>query len=256
MTGNVLITGASGRIGSLLMRSLPVHGWSVRGCDVNAAPDVVTADITSLADMMRAAEGCGAIIHLAGTPNAKPGWAAVTHLNIHGTRTVLEAARRCGVAQVIFASSIHAVGALAADSPLGPDLPPAPSGIYGVSKLAGEALLRLYAAKFGLSCTAVRICSFRPEPQDARELKTWLGHADTVHLFDRCLNARTSGYRMVWGVSANSRLSIHDPVADEIDYRPTQNAEDHVGRLPNPNDTLWRGLGGPVFDDAEVDWLD
>jgi len=132
-TSAVLVTGASGRIGSLLMRGLANLGWTMKGCDVVAGPNVMAADITDLAAVSMAARGCRSIIHLAGTPNAKPGWETINRLNIHGTRTVLEAARREGVTQVIYASSIHTVGALPSGTPLGPDLPSAPSGIYGAS---------------------------------------------------------------------------------------------------------------------------
>jgi len=261
MNATVLITGANGRIGSLLMCGLADLGWSTQGCDVAAGTNVVAADITDLAALSLAARGCRSIIHLAATPNAKPGWETVNRLNIHGTRTVLEAARREGVAQVIFASSIHTVGALPAHTSLGPDLPPAPSGIYGASKLAGEALMQVYALKGQLSCISVRLCSFRPAPEDARELKTWLGHQDAIHLFDRCLHEPALGYQMIWGVSNNTRLSIYDPIADLIGYRPSQDAEGflpslaHQDRL-NATSRPWTMLGGPVAEDPDVDFGD
>lgn len=220
MTPIVAITGAAGRIGRLLCQRLSNLGHPVRALDIvddpGDLPEYRRADIRDLSRMEEVLTGARAVIHLAATPNAAPGWAKVMELNIAGTRNVLEAARRQGVRRVVFASSIHTVGALPADTPLTPDLAPRPSGIYGASKIAGEALCDVYAAKGGLRCFSARVCSFRPEPQDARELTTWLGREDCIHLFDRCVMADLAGHHWLWGVSANTRLAIDDPVARDI----------------------------------------
>ena len=255
VAGRVLITGAAGRIGALLMQHLPKLGWQTDGCDIKPGPGVMVADITDRDEMGAVMKGAEAVIHLAGTPNAKPGWVAVNRLNIHGTRTVLEAARRGGIRRIIFASSIHTVGGHPAGTPFGPDLSPRPSGIYGVSKIAGEALLQVYAAKTGLSCLAVRICSFRPRPANRRELTTWLAPEDCVHLFDRCLAARIEGYAMVWGVSANTGLEIDDPAAQTIGYCPQHDAgvfkREIDARSGDGRDKQWKRMGGPVADDED-----
>jgi len=108
---------------------------------------------------------------------------------------------------------------------------------------------------------SVRLCSFRPAPEDARELKTWLGHQDTIHLFDRCLHALTPDYQMIWGVSANARISVNDPTAERIGYRPSQNAENFAPDLTKDAGGAvvsdpWEMLGGPVADDPDVDFRD
>lgn len=260
MTDRVLITGAAGRIGSLLMRELPAFGYQVRGVDRTAADGVIEADITDLAAMTKAAEGCTSVVHLAGTPNANPGWSAVNDLNIHGTRTVLEAARLAGAEQVIYASSIHTVGALPFDTPFAPDLPSIPSGIYGVSKIAGEALCQVYAAKAALQTTSIRICSFRPEPGNIRELRTWISYSDTVHLVERCLHERTPGYRMVWGLSNNTRAQVDDPTARDIGYTPQHDAEAYTlangGTIDGSLPEEWSLMGGPVADATAPDFSD
>jgi len=245
MPEDVLITGAAGRMGRLLMTRLPLLGWRVRGCDVTPGPGIIEADITDLAAMEQVCAGARAVIHLAATPNAKPGWEAVDRLNIHGTRTVLEAARRCDVGQFLFASSIHTVGGHPSDAALTPDLPTNPSGIYGVSKIAGEALLQVYAAHGGMACMSLRICSFRLRPETSRELKTWLSHDDCVTLFDRCLATPLAGFHMAWGVSSNSGLAVDDRTAARIGYRPVDNAADHASAI-EPANRGWPFLGGPV----------
>ena len=61
---------------------------------------------------------------------------------------------------------------------------PRPDTRYGVSKVFGEALGRLYADKYGLSVACLRIGTFRTpdRPADARQLLTWISHRDMVQL--------------------------------------------------------------------------
>lgn len=238
----VLITGAAGRIGSLLAARLPALGWQVTGCDV--AGDWHQGDICDLASMARLCAGQDVVMHLAGAPNAAKGWDDVSRLNVEGTRCVLEAARRAAVRRVVHASSIHVVGALPWGTPFGPDLPLSPSGLYGATKIAGEALCRTYAL-MGLATTAVRICSFRAAPQDAREQVTWLGHDDCVRLFDRAGRDDARGHRMIWGVSRNPAAAVDDPTARDIGYV----AKDDPAEYPAPEDRrVWATLGGPVTE--------
>lgn len=157
--------------------------------------------------------------------DGEPDWEAVRRLNVDGHQSMLQAALAAGVKRFVFASSIHTIGAMPVDTQFAPTLPPAPSGIYGARKIAGEALLYAYTLARTMSGISVRICTYCEKPRNARELKTWLSYRDAAHLFDRGLRAPFDGYRMVWGVSSNSRLKNEDPTAAEIGYRPHDNAE-------------------------------
>src|SRR4051812_50078887 len=72
MSGPVLVTGAAGRIGTVLRGGLPERGWAVRCLDVVPVVDVrpgeehLVADATDLGAMLEAAEGASAVVHLAG----------------------------------------------------------------------------------------------------------------------------------------------------------------------------------------------
>ncbi len=253
----VLLTGAAGRIGQPLLAGLADLGHAVTGCDIVEAPGVVLADCLDIDRMTELCRGKVAVLHFAGIPNGDGGWEHVRRLNLDGLQVTLEAAARSGVRRFIFASSIHTVGALPADTPLSPDLPPAPSGIYGALKLAGEALLRVYAAKAGMSCIALRVLTCCPEPRNARELRTWLSLQDAVHLVDRSVRSDFDGYRMAWGVSANARIERNDPVATEIGYHPSSNAEVHADRLRGAGvDTTlvseWMTLGGRMTGERDI----
>src|ERR1700753_4354004 len=98
----------------------------------------VTASVTDMAAMTAACAGVDAVIHLGGIPT-EDAWAPILDVNINGTYTVFEAARRAGVPRVVFASSNHAVGFVSPETfPVADDAAPVPDTYYGVSKAVAE----------------------------------------------------------------------------------------------------------------------
>jgi uronate dehydrogenase len=227
----VLMTGAAGRVGRQLADDLRALGHEVVGCDIVKQAGIIKVDCLDTGRMAELCQDMDAVIHLAGIPNGDPGWKTVSRMNIDAHQSMLQAALVAGVRRYIFASSIHVIGAMPVDVGFSPSVPPTPSGIYGVSKIAGEALLYAYTLRQIISGISIRICTYCEEPRNARELKTWLSHVDAAHLFDRCLIAPFNGYRMIWGVSANTRLVKDDPTAVEIGYRPRSDAEVFAEKL-------------------------
>jgi uronate dehydrogenase len=233
MSGPVLLTGAAGRIGTVLRGGLPERGWAVRCLDVVPIVDTrpgeeqVVADVTDLAAVVDAAEGAGAVVHLAGI-SGESTWPAISHANIQGTYSVLEAARRAGIPRVVLASSNHATGftprpdgrPLREDDGL-----PRPDTYYGVSKAAMEALGSLYADRYGMDVVCLRIGSAFPEPTTVRMLATWLSPGDQVSLVDAALRAPAPGFAVVWGVSANTRNWWDLTAARALGYEPADDAE-------------------------------
>ncbi len=233
--GPVIITGGSGRIGTCLRERLRPAGYDVRFTDLHEPEDGDRAGFvrTDLADqdaMAEAMAGCRALVHLAGHPRDID-WPVLQERNVTGTYNAFRAARRAGIRTIVYASSNQMCGLNPADSMLSPALPVAPAGLYGVSKAFGEALLRAEADATGIAAYTWRICCFKPAPVEARDLRLWLSWDDAARLVDACLRHAEPGYRMVWGVSANTRLRIDDPVARAIGYAPRDDAEDHVARL-------------------------
>jgi uronate dehydrogenase len=227
----ILITGAAGHIGTMLRPRLARPGRTLRLLDVapvDAGPgeEAVTASVTDMAAMTRACSGADAIIHLGGIPS-EASWDRILGVNINGTHVVFEAARRAGVPRVIFASSNHAVGFTPKSEFPVPDYAfPAPDTYYGVSKVAGEALAALYSRRHGMDAICVRILSCFPRPMTARMLSTWLSPDDAGRLFEACLTAPAPGFRVVFGVSANTRggwVSLAE--ARSLGYEPRDDAE-------------------------------
>lgn len=233
MAESVLITGASGRIGTYLRSRLCRNGRRLRLLDVRQPeplageePDFITASVTDASALNAAAEGMDAIIHLAGIPNARAAWPDILHANITGTTAVFEAARLAQVPRIVFASSNHAAGWGEYREESGRSLP-RPDSYYGVSKVFGEALGSLYHDQYGMQVVCLRIGSCFDRPTNPRMLRTWLSPDDTGRLFEAALSHPEPGFAVVWGVSNNRDRTWPLDSAIALGYTPQDDAADH-----------------------------
>ncbi len=228
----ILITGAAGQIGVALRQGLRGSYPLIRLLDVaplgasEAGEEVVSADIRDIAAIESAMTGIDCVVHLAGA-SVESEWEKVLPLNIEGCYNVFEAARRQGVKRVIFASSNHAVGFHRRERFIDNSVVPRPDTRYGVSKVFGEAVGRLYADKYGLSVACLRIGTFRnpDRPAEARQLLTWISHRDMVQLVRRCIDTPDYHYVTVYGVSNNLRSRWDNTNAKFLGYRPQDDSE-------------------------------
>lgn len=228
----VLITGAAGNIGRTLRPHLRGRYALLRLTDIapqesaGAGEEVATVDIRDMAALERSMQGIDCVIHLAGMPE-EDAWDRILPLNIEGCYNVFEAARRQGVRRMVFASSNHAVGFHRRETFIDTRVEPRPDGRYGVSKVFGEAVGRLYADKYGMSVACMRIGSFRPDnrPSESRHLLTWISHRDMAQLAMRCVEHAGYHFVVVYGVSANLRNRWDNTPAKFLGYRPQDDAE-------------------------------
>ncbi|CAB3723632.1 Uronate dehydrogenase [Paraburkholderia graminis C4D1M] len=256
----VLITGAAGHIGRALRAGLRGQ-YQLRLADiVPQAPagegeEVLSADITRLAELLPVMQGVDVVVHLAGVPD-EDRWEKVRDLNIEGCYNVFEAARQAGVKRVVFASSNHAVGFHRRDRMIDDTVAPRPDSRYGVSKVFGEALGRMYADKHGLSVACMRIGSFRPDdtPTEPRHLFTWISHRDTVQLTKRCIDYPDYHFLIVYGVSGNARNRWDNANLRRLGYAPQDDAELHAARIASsgkeedPREALFHGGFGCLVE--------
>lgn len=223
----ILITGAAGRIGNYLRAGLPALGWTLRCYDIVALDDVedaITADIRDPAALAAAMVEVDAVVHLAGIPTEAP-FADILSSNIEGTHQVFEAARQAGVRRMVFPSSNHAVGFTPRVDSLGVATEPRPDSYYGVSKLFGEVLGRLYVDRNGMEVACLRIGSCCDRPTTPRHLATWLSPGDAALLVHACLTAPDLRYAVMYGISANSRAWWDLGQARALGYEPRDDAE-------------------------------
>ena len=113
------MTGATGFIGSHLVRALLARGDDVRVTVRAASRDEalagleverVTADLGDRAALRRAARGVERAFHVAGTTNLRMAPEQLRRINVEGTRNVLEACLAVGVERAVHVSSVAAIG--------------------------------------------------------------------------------------------------------------------------------------------------
>jgi dihydroflavonol-4-reductase len=116
----VLVTGGSGQIGSAVAAALVERGHTVR-CLLRPTSDsslldgrtveVVLGDVTSPASLTSAVRGVQAVVHTAGVVSYdRRQRSTLYRVNVLGTKYLLEAARRAGVARFVHTSSIGTLG--------------------------------------------------------------------------------------------------------------------------------------------------
>ncbi|GIG66547.1 NAD-dependent epimerase/dehydratase family protein [Phytomonospora endophytica] len=239
--GRIVITGASGKVGRLLRPRIGREGREIRLLDlVEPSPPpgegevFLRRSVTDLDGLTKDFDGADAVVHLGGQ-SREASAEDVIDRNVHGTYRVLEAARRAGVGRVILASSNHAVGFHdRADIPPGglpADAPARPDTLYGWSKVAVESAGRLFADRFGMSVIVLRIGVWFPKPPDVRGLSLWMSPDDGGRLIEACLSTSEPGYRIVWGVSRNTRGWYSLKEGEAIGYDPRDDSEAHAGEL-------------------------
>lgn len=228
----VLITGAAGNIGRTLRAGFAGAYDLLRLADISAqepaakGEEVVVLDIRDPDGLATAMRGIDCVVHLAGVATEDT-WDKIMPMNIEGCYNVFEAARREGVKRVVFASSNHAVGFHRRQRFIDDTVQPRPDSRYGVSKVFGEAVGRLYADKYGLSVACMRIGTFRtPDcPRESRQLLSWISHRDMVQLARRCIDYPEYHFVVVYGVSNNLRNRWDNSNVAYLGYRPEDDSE-------------------------------
>lgn len=231
----VLYTGGTGRMGQVIRRGLAgrydrvvLYARSEVTEALHPAEEVVVGDLADLDGLVEAMAGVDVVVHLGGVAD-EASYEEIRSANIDGTFHVYEAARRAAVRRVVYASSNHIVGFHPADVVLDESAVLRPDTYYGVSKAFGEALAGLYHDKWGVESVLLRIGTFRPAPEDRRQLALWLSWPDGVELVRCAIESAPVGCQVVYGTSANTeRWWNADAGWAAIGYVPRDDAADHA----------------------------
>jgi len=254
----LLVTGAAGSIGRVLLPGLRDRGHEVVGFDRLPEPDGfdgpwhtgdvsdVDAVFAAFAAQAAAAQPLDAVVHLAGHPGEASLPDSLTS-HVVTTAALLDAMLAHDVPRMVYASSNHAVGRTPRRDLLTTDTRVRPDTFYGVGKVAAEALLSLYADRYGIDAVACRIGSFRERPKSTRQLSTWLSHDDCVRMVDAALTATAPGFAVLYGISANTRAWWDLEPGRALGYQPRDDAEEFADAvLASPEDEVEGAhVGGP-----------
>jgi UDP-glucose 4-epimerase len=163
-----LVTGGAGYVGSIVAKQLLAAGHDVTVLDdlsrghAGAIPEGATHADVSLtdADAVHAAirDGYDAVLHFAALALVAESVAhpeRYWHVNVGGTRNLLDGMREGGVGKLVFSSTCATYGE-PETVPIREDEPTAPVNAYGASKLAVDLMIRDECAAHGLAAASLR----------------------------------------------------------------------------------------------------
>ena len=253
-----VVTGAAGFIGSHLAEALLADGHEVVGLDCFSDNYPAAQKLANLAwardhdgfelhavdlataDLSRVLDGCDVVFHLAAEPGVRSSWGSrfdrFVHNNVEATQRLLEAIRATSGTRLVYASSSSIYGE-SERLPTREDAPPRPLSPYGVTKLAGEQLCRVYHLNHGLETVALRFFTvFGPRQRPDMAFRRF------------CEAAARGGSIELFGDGRQSRDFTY--VADVVAaIRAAGSAEGAGGRAYNV------GGGSPVSLNAALEQL-
>lgn len=219
----ITLTGAAGHLGSRLGAALIEAGHTVRAVDQVTRRDLsVPVEVVNLLDREKCyalLEGADAVVHLANHSNDfMRDKQRLINENVTMNTNVFQAARELGVQNVVFTSSIQAIGqggkvgenhtATLAYLPIDGALPARPTNPYGLSKYLSEEMLRFYAREAGMNCVAIRFpylsrglpgadhISNHVHTDRLNEAWSYLSFRDASNLIIAILAAPLTGFRI------------------------------------------------------------
>jgi nucleoside-diphosphate-sugar epimerase len=244
----ILVTGASGLIGGLVLRDL-ADRYEFSGLSRHPVPGIpyTVASITELDAIRPAFAAVDGVLHL-GVSVDVDNWDEQMSVTALGTLNVFRAAQEAGVPKVVFMSSGSTMlawewddglpyGRLArgdwdglTDWPLLDTATPArPDSPYAIAKLFGEHVGRYFSDRFGMQVIVIRLGGVLPDdrPGLVRQFPGFLAQADAVQMIDRCLSAPASmRYEIFDAISDNwPRWRDTSPAKRRLGWRPTGSSD-------------------------------
>ncbi|WP_042879828.1 hopanoid-associated sugar epimerase [Cupriavidus necator] len=181
---DVLVTGASGFLGSAVMRQALARGFRVRVLVRPQSPrtnlaglpvEVAEGDMRDPAAVAAALRGVRYLFHVAADYRLwAPDPEAIVRTNVDGTLAVMEAAQQAGVERVVYTSSVATLRVAGAQGPVDETAPLTPHeaiGAYKRSKVLAERVVEKLVAERGLPAVIVNP-STPIGPRDVRPTPT------------------------------------------------------------------------------------
>lgn len=161
----LLVTGASGFVGSVLCDGAREQGMDVRECRRSPLPgrsgECVLLDMLTTQDWSSVLQGIDVVVHLAArvhqiNDRAPHSEGVYRQMNVDASRRLIQQSAQAGVRRFVFVSSIKVNGECSFGRPITENDLPAPIDPYGRSKLEAEQCLRELAEASGMDWVVIR----------------------------------------------------------------------------------------------------
>lgn len=234
----ILITGATGTIGlEVTQHLIDEHDLTVVGRDFSDFPEefkekvtIVKADLIDPENWDGLLDDIEYVIQLAGQADPEAEfYGDLLEMNYKIPHNLYEAAKKAThLKRIIFASSIHAVGAYPDSVQIKVIDPVRPADLYGVSKVYLEGLAAYHAYANGIESIGIRIADYKASDDEIEgstnkyEMAEYLSKRDFNHLIDCCLTADLEEpFLLINGISKNTfpRLS-YEEARVKLGYEP------------------------------------
>ena len=250
MTQRILVTGMSGLIGGAVRQHLEGR-YDLTALNRSLVPGVrtVQADIAEFDSILPAFEGQDAVVHLAASARGSDPWERVRDPNLIGVYNVFEAARRAGVSRVIFASSGSTISGWEQVQPyralvngdyenvrrpwpmITHETPVRPAGVYGATKVWGEALARQFtdSSELSIICLRIGLVNEEDRPTDSRQFSVWCSQRDISQMVERCIVAPSELRFDIFYALSRNRWGYRDisHAREVVGFEPSDKAEDY-----------------------------
>ncbi len=274
----VLVTGAAGRLGGTVAARLHTEGFDLVATDVVDAGDVPyrfeRADLLDHEAASALLTDIEVVLHIGNHPGIGPRPPQlVFNENIAMNENVFQGAAERGVSRIVFASTLQLVGSHVDERtvvdapprpnyPLSGDTPPTPSNVYALSKTVSEVMLRYYAERCGIQCTALRlpllhhhqdsimVGSGSERADDIVEGFTGLTYDDAASLFLAAVDTDLSGFRIFMAGTSHRHRDLALPDLIRRHYPELDpDTPDLIDLTTVTRDTGWRL--GPGYRPAD-----
>ncbi|MDQ2976128.1 MAG: NAD-dependent epimerase/dehydratase family protein [Acidobacteriota bacterium] len=258
---NVAVLGGLGFIGSHICRRLVADGYAVRIFDklyashklvedIEKEVEIIEGDISRPQDVLNVIANADMLIHLVhttvpGSSMVDPAYDLVS--NVSASANWLRRLSETGLHRIFYVSSGGTVYGIPRRNPIGEDHPTNPINSYGITKLAIEKYISMYASMFDIECRLLRPSNvygpgqrlgigqgvigvladraLRGEPLEiwgtGENLRDYLYVEDMVSALMGLLNY--TGHHQIFNVSSGRGHSVLDIVAvlrDQLAYEP------------------------------------
>ncbi len=246
----ILITGMSGLIGGVARQRLADQASlsALNRSDVAGVP-CTRADLADFDAIRPAFNGIDTVVHLAANASGGATWQELHQANIVGTYNVFAAAREAGVKRVVYASSGSTVAGWENEDPYGAlvegryadvgeswpaithESPTRPAGIYGATKVWGEALARHFTDTTDLSIICLRIghVTRSDRPESRRDFSIWCSQRDIGQMIERSVAAPDDLKFDIFFVLSNNQWGYRDlsHPRQVVGFEPQDSAEQY-----------------------------